>query len=213
MTILRGWKKVTVITRWLYYQGGHEADLDLWLFTVPYFSIRPSRSSTTHHACVAILVSYVLMGWTSGFIAVDGGRRSTPWVHLTVIPRLDSVHMKPRLSPVMQSTRSQRSHKKIGCCVNSLYPRAGFIVSCHQYGTYEIPVVSQMSLHGESSGDVVKCWLFSQATSMHWCIQENFRHINYNINSFIIKWTLPFLTPHYHEHPYNSDGSCIVNPH
>ena len=71
--------------------------------------------------------------------------------------------------------------------MNSLYPRAGYIVSSHQYGTYEIPVVSQMSLHGESSGDVVKCWLFSQATSMHWCIQENFRHINFNINSFIIK--------------------------
>ena len=83
--------------------------LDLRLFTVRYFSIKPSRSSAMHYLWPS-LVSYELMGGHQ-WALVGGGRCPTPQVHLTLITRLDSVHMKPRLSPMMQSTQSHRKNR------------------------------------------------------------------------------------------------------
>ena len=95
---------ILVMPRGKFASTSQKHHLDLRLFTDSYFSVKPSRSSAMHYGWPS-LVSWLV----------------PPPKYMTLITRLDSAHMKPRLSPVMQSTQS---HRKIRYCMNSL-PRSG----------------------------------------------------------------------------------------
>ena len=67
-----------------------------------------------------LLVQAVLSSGCLGFIFTEGASvrfpSPTPKVDLTLIPRLDSEHLRPRWLPVTQSAWSGRSDGKVGDC-------------------------------------------------------------------------------------------------
>ena len=74
------------------------------LFTVPYVFVRSSVLPA------AILVSYVARGWASGLMALHASNSPPPpppppipKYIFTLIPRLNSEHLKPRWSPLTES--------------------------------------------------------------------------------------------------------------
>ena len=152
--------------------------LDLRLFTVPYFSVKPSRSSAMHYVWPS-LVSYELMGGHQSLFSRwrKMSHPPPPQVHLTLITRLDSVHMKPRLLPMMQSTQSHRKNRVP--TVWKVYLDLGSVVS--SVGNFW----TSFSDVASGRNQWWHCEMLAVFSGyLHMCIKRiNFQHItcNYNI--------------------------------